>query len=86
MTFFEATNSVSNKTDENNSLSNTIHGHWDSESAERTINELNKLIELRSQNGTGLHVKEVRKRGNKRKMGAMIIKYQTLILIKKRDT
>ena len=63
MTFLEVTNSVFNITDENNSFSITIPGHWDSKSAERTIDELNKLLKLRSQNGLDLHVEPVRKKG-----------------------
>ena len=43
-----------------------VPGHWESESAEKTIDELNKLLEHRS---LELHVKEVRKRGNKIKIG-----------------
>ena len=42
VTSFEATNSVFNITDENNSFSNTIPGHWNSKSAGKTIDELNK--------------------------------------------
>ena len=38
-------------------------GHYETESAEKTINELNKLLELRSQNGIELHVEQVRKKG-----------------------
>ena len=60
---FECTNSVSNIIPENNSFSITIPGHWQSKSAEKTIDELNKLLELRSQNGIDLHVEQVRKKG-----------------------
>ena len=63
---FECTNSVFNITNENNSFSIIIPGHYESESAEKTIDELNKLLELRS---LELHVNEVRKRGNKLKIG-----------------
>ena len=59
---FECTNSVFNKTKENNSFSIIVHGHYETESAERTIDELNKLLELRSQNGIELHVEQVRKK------------------------
>ena len=62
---FECTNTEFNITNENNSFSITIPGHWESKSAEKTI-ELNKLLELRS---LELHVKEVRKRGSKIKLG-----------------
>ena len=63
VTFFEATDSVVKITDENNSFSITIPGHWDSNSAENIIDELNKLLELRTQKGFEIHVTEVRKRG-----------------------
>ena len=63
---FECTNSFYNITNENNSFSIIIPGHYLTESAEKTIDELNNLIELRS---LELHVKEVRKRGNKIKIG-----------------
>ena len=62
MTSFEATNSVFKLTNENNSLSTTTAGHWISKSAEKTIDELNKLLELRSQNDIELHVEQVRKK------------------------
>ena len=62
VTFFECTNSVFSTTNENNSFSITIPGHWNSKSAEKTIDELNKLLELRSQNGIVLHVEQVRKK------------------------
>ena len=60
---FECTNSVFNITNENNSFSIIIPGHYETESAEKTIDELNKLLELRSQNGIDLHVEQVRKKG-----------------------
>ena len=60
---FECTNSVFNITNENNSFSIIMPGHYETESAEKTINELNKLLELRSQNGIELHVEQVRKKG-----------------------
>ena len=60
---FECTNSVFNITHENNSFSIIIPGHYETESAETIINELNKLLELRSQNGIDLHVEQVRKKG-----------------------
>ena len=56
VTSFECTNSVSNISNENNKT----------EFAEKVINDLNKLIELRS---LELHVEEVRKRGDKIKKG-----------------
>ena len=63
---FECTNSVFIITNENNSFSIIIPGHWQTESAEKTINNLDKLLELKS---LELHVAEVRKRGNKIKIG-----------------
>ena len=60
---FECTNSVFNITNENNSFSIIVPGHYETESAEKTINQLNKLLELRSQNGIELHVEQVRKKG-----------------------
>ena len=60
---FECTNSVFNITNENNSFSIIIPGHYENESAERSINELNKLLDLRSQNDIDLHVEQVRKKG-----------------------
>ena len=62
---FECTNSVFNITDENNSFSIIIPGHYENKSDEKTINDLNKLLELKS---LELHVKEVKKRGNKIKI------------------
>ena len=63
---FECTNSVFNITNENNSFSIIIPGHYQNKSAEKNIDELNKLLELRS---FELHVEEVRKRGNTIKIG-----------------
>ena len=62
----ECTNSVFNITNENNSFSIIIPGHYQTEFAEQTIDELNKLLEL---NSLELHVEEVRKRGNRIKSG-----------------
>ena len=41
---FECTNSVFNISDENNSFSIIIPGHYETESAEKTIDELKKII------------------------------------------
>ena len=60
---FECTNSVFNITNGNNSFSIIIPGHYQSESAEKTIDELKKFLELRSENGIDLHVNHVRKKG-----------------------
>ena len=71
VSLFDCTNSVFNITNENTSFSIIIPGHYQSESAEKTINELNRLLELRS---LELHVEEVRKRGNKIKIGDNLYK------------
>ena len=63
---FECTNSVFNITNENNSFSIIIPGHYPNKSDEKTIDNLNKLVELKS---LELHVEEVRKRGNIIKIG-----------------
>ena len=62
----ECTNSVFNITDDNNSFSIIIQGQWEIEFARKLIDEINRLIELKS---LELHVNEVRKRGNIIKVG-----------------
>ena len=59
---FECTNSVFNITGENHSLSIIIPGHYQNKFDEKTIDNLNKLLELKS---LELHVAEFKKRGNK---------------------
>ena len=61
----ECTNSVFNITDDNNSFSIIIPGHYQNKTDEKTINDLNKLLELKP---LELHVEEVKKRGNKIKI------------------
>ena len=56
---FECKNSVFNKTNEKNSFSIIIPGHYKTEFAKKVINDLKKLIELRS---FELLMEEVRKR------------------------
>ena len=63
---FDCTNSVFNITDENNSFSIIIPGHYQNESDKKIIELLNNLLELKS---LELHVEEVKKRGNKIKIG-----------------
>ena len=63
---FECTNSIFNITGENNSFSIIIPGHYQNKTDEKTINDRNKLLELKS---LELHVEEVKKRGNKIKIG-----------------
>ena len=60
---FEYTNSVFNITNENNSFSIIIPGHYENKSAQKTIDELNKLLDLRSENDIELHTEQVRKKG-----------------------
>ena len=62
----ECTNSVFNITNENNSFSIIVPGHWEDEFSEKFNNEVNRLLELRSLES---HVDEVRKRGNTIKKG-----------------
>ena len=59
----ECANSIFNINNENNSFSIIVPGHYETESDQKTIDELNKLLELRSQNGIELHVEQVRKKG-----------------------
>ena len=59
---FECRNSVFNIANENNSFSITIPGHWNTKSADKTIDELNKLLEFRSENDTETHTEENRKK------------------------
>ena len=66
ISLFDCTNSVYNITNENNSFSIIIPGHYQTEFAEETIDKLNKLLELKS---LELHVAEVRERGDKIKIG-----------------
>ena len=61
---FECTNSVFNITNENNSFSIIIPGHYSSKDDEITIERLNTLLERRSENGIELHVEEVKYRGH----------------------
>ena len=59
---FECTNSVFHITNDNISFSISTTGHWESKSAVKTIDELIKLLKLRSQNGIDLHIEQVRKK------------------------
>ena len=64
---FEWTNSVlSVQTNEKNSFSYIVPGHYQTEFAEKMINDLNSLVEPKS---LELHVEEVKKRGNNIKTG-----------------
>ena len=48
VSLFDCTNSVFNITNKNNSFSIIIPGYYQTEFAEKGINDLNKLLELRS--------------------------------------
>ena len=63
---FECTNTVFYITNENNSFSTIIPGHWETKNDRKTFAKTGEIIELRS---LELHVEEVRKRGNKIKIG-----------------
>ena len=62
VTSSEATNSDFTITDENNSSSFTTPVHGNSKSAQKTIDELTELLELRCQIDFELHVEQVRKK------------------------
>ena len=64
VSLFDCTNSVFNITNENNSLSIIIPGHYQNKADEKTIDDLNKLLEIKS---LELQVEEVKKRGKKSK-------------------
>ena len=54
----ECTNSIFNITDKKNSFSIIIPGHYQNKSDEKTIDNINKLLELES---LELHVEEIQK-------------------------
>ena len=83
VTSFECTDSVFNITDENNSFSITLPGHWETKSVEKTSDEPNKLLELRS---LEIHVKELGKRGNQTRLGGYENKLSDFDTQKKQDT
>ena len=66
VSLFDCTNSVFNITNENNSFSIIIPGHYQNKSDEKTIDDFNKLLEFKS---LEVHVEEVRRRGNIIKIG-----------------
>ena len=63
---FECKKSVFSITNENNSFLIVTPSHYQNKSTEKTIDELNNLLELKS---LELHGKEVTKRGKKFKIG-----------------
>ena len=58
---FDCTNSVF-KITKNNTFSITTPSYWTPENSEELVNELNKLLELGSENDIELHVVEIEKR------------------------
>ena len=68
VTSFEATNSIFDKTNENNSFLISKPGHWNSEDGEEFINKLKKFLELRSENDIEPHKKQVEKRSTRKEM------------------
>ena len=64
VSLFDCTNSVFNITNENNSFSITIPGHWNSESAGKTVEKLKELLEL-DKKDLSLHIAAVREKGRK---------------------
>ena len=56
VTSLNCTNSVFNITDEDNSFSINIPGHWIFNLAEKTIYKLNKILDLKSQNNIDLRL------------------------------
>ena len=65
---FECTISVFNITNENNSFSITTSGHWNSESAQQTIDKLKEQLEL-DKRDLSLHTAAVREKGHKKEIG-----------------
>ena len=64
VSLFECTNSVFKITNENNSFSITIPGHWVPEIAQQTIDKLEELLEL-DKRDLSLHIAAARERGRK---------------------
>ena len=65
MTSFEATNSVFNITDENNSFSVSTPGQWSLTGSKGTVKGLIKNLELLSQNDIESQAKKIEKKENK---------------------
>ena len=83
VSWFECTIPGFNITDETNSFSIIIPGHYKTDFAEKMINDLIKLLELKS---LEIHLEEVRKRGNKIKPENTDNKLSDFDTKKKRDT
>ena len=70
MTSLKATISVFNKTDENKFFSDSLPGRWRIPNylVDENFDELKNLLIIRSHNDIELHVQDVRKRGDKKKI------------------
>ena len=64
VTSLECTNSVFNITNENNSSSITLPGHWITENALQTLDKSKELLEL-DKRDLCLHIAAVREKGHK---------------------
>ena len=69
VTSLECTNFVFNKSHENNSFSISTPSYWSTKGGEELINNLKIFLELRSENDIELHVKEVKERGTRIRIG-----------------
>ena len=88
MTSFEARKSVFKKANENNSFLVVVveQGQYNSKSVEKTIDDIQKILALKSQNDIELHVKEVKKKRNQTKIRDNEHKLSNFDTQKKRDT
>ena len=69
MTSFDATNSVFDITDENNTFTDSKTRYWSPEYGEEPNTQLNKFLELRSEYDIELNVKEKEKRSTRIQIG-----------------
>ena len=71
VTSFEATNSVFNITNDNNSFSISIPSYWRIPDylEFNIVDKVKNLLKLKSENDFELHVEEVKKRGSELKIG-----------------
>ena len=69
LTSFETTNSAFIITNENKSFSIATPGYWSLRGSAETIKELREIVGPTAQSHIGLHVEDVKKRGNQTKIG-----------------
>ena len=67
VTSFGATNPVFNLTDKNNSFSLSTSSYWTPNVAEKTFDQINEILGLRSQNDIEIFVNEVAKDAREQK-------------------